>query len=176
MSLSGPEAALYGTIWLALTLFVGGQAAVRRIPVADRGAHCSWWLWAAGAVLCVVHMILAMAVRHGWSHDAAVQATAIQADSVYGLRWGGGLVANYAFAAVWIGEAIWWRGDPASFFSRPTRMTVMVRAFYLLIIVNAAIVFASPAGRFAGILLVGVLIRAWWPAAISGTGGTMKSI
>ena len=56
---------------------------------------------AAGLALCVIHIGLAMGSVHGWSHAAAIDATAIQTDSVYGLRWGGGVFVNYLFVIVW---------------------------------------------------------------------------
>jgi hypothetical protein len=163
MTLSGSDLALYGTIWLALALFVAGQAGLRTIARGDHGGGCSWWLWTGGGLLCVLHMIAALGVRHGWNHDAAVRATATQAESVYGVAWGGGVYVNYVFAAMWLGEAIWWRTNVRSFVRRSRAVTLLVRAFYLLILTNAAIVFAPPVRRLWGVAMIAALMWVWRP-------------
>ena len=89
------------TIWIALALFVAGEFEARTSrslqPVA-RG------LFLLGALICVVHIVLAMSNVHGWHHAAAIEATAEQVNAVYGVRWGGGLYVNYVFTAVWIAD------------------------------------------------------------------------
>ena len=66
-------------------------------------------VWCAGLVACVAHILIAMAYRHGWSHEAAVLETARQTAAVYGLAWGGGVYVNYLFVGVWLAEIAWWR-------------------------------------------------------------------
>ena len=162
------DAALYSTIWVALGLFVvaelGKQQFSRRGAVPD-------WAWLAslsGASLCALHIVLAFASRHGWSHEVAVRETARQTAAVYGINWGGGVYVNYLFVAAWLTEAWWWRAYPAHYFNRRRPITWALRAFYLLIVVNAAVVFASVPGRTVGVVLVGVLLWAWRPG--SGVG------
>ena len=156
---------LYGTIWLALLLFVVGQLGQRTIAAGGQTCACTSWLWFAGAIVCSIHIIVALAVRHGWSHQSSIEATAAQTAAVYGLHWGGGVYFNYLFAGLWLAEGVWWCIKPGSFVSRPTAAVFIVRAFYLLIIVNAAIVFAAPSHRFAGAGLVLGLLWAWRPGA-----------
>ena len=156
---------LFGTIWLGLLLFVVGQLGQRSIAASGNTCARASWLWFCGAMLCAIHMIVALGLRHGWSHQASVEATAAQTAAVYGLYWGGGIYFNYLFVAVWLAESAWWCINPKSFVSRPPVVVSIARAFYLLIIVNAAIVFAAPSRRLAGAVLVLGLLWAWRPGA-----------
>ena len=181
------DTALYTTIWLALGLFVvaemGKQRFSRRLSrrctgAKARGAEAvravpdwAWPVWLSGAGLCTLHIALAFAGRHGWSHEMAVRETAQQTAAVYGISWGGGVYVNYFFVAAWLTEAWWWRANPSHYFNRRRAITWALRAFYFVIIVNAAIVFASVPGRTVGIVLVGVLLWAWRPAAGVGSSG-----
>ena len=155
------DAGLYATIWIALALFVAGEAG-KGTPAAGRfGVRSPWALWTMGAVLCAVHMAIAMAARHGWSHADAMRLTALQTDSVYGVAWGGGVFVNYAFAGAWLAEALWWRLAPDAYAARNAWSRLLLRAFYFVIVVNAAVVFVPPERRPLGLALVGALLWAW---------------
>ena len=147
--------ALYSTIWIALTLFVIAQYGLRR-------ATARWVLPIniAGLVLCVTHIVIAMASVHGWSHASAIEVTARSTAAVYGLRWGGGVFINYLFVAVWAVDA-WWsyiRGDRADMWG----LRLSLRLLYVIVIVNAAVVFAHWPMRVVGVCLVFALVVAWW--------------
>ena len=152
--------ALYATIWFSVLLFVLGEAGKR----GGRPRRWAWPVWALGAVLCAVHMLLAMGIRHGWSHQSALESTAAQTQAVYGLNWGGGVYVNYAFLAVWLAELIWWRASPATYLSRRSSATWSARIFYLIVLFNAAVLFASGFRALAGLLLIAFLIWIWRPA------------
>ena len=148
-------AATYLTIWIALALFVLGElgrAAGDRSPLWRRARTVS----AAGLALALVHTALAFAVFHGWSHADAVRNTAQQTEEVFGVRVGAGVFVNYLFFAVWFLDVLFWR--PASL---PTAGTRVLHAFYLVIIFNAAVVFAAGWRRAAGIVIVAALMAAW---------------
>jgi hypothetical protein len=150
-------AALYATIWIALAGFVAGEAGKHR-PAMARWA---WPMSLAGALFCIVHIVIAMGSHHQWSHEAAVTATAQQTAAVYGLEWGGGVYVNYVFVAVWLGELWWWRARPGEYFMRSAAVRWGLRVFYFIIIVNAAVVFASPRSRPLGAVLTAVLVASW---------------
>ena len=149
--------ALYSTIWISLAFFVAGQHGYRL-------ARLPGWVHAANAIglaLCVIHIALAMGSVHGWRQAAAIEATAIQTESVYGLRWGGGVFVNYLFVVVWALEA-WWRTRTRAFAdSRFARW--LLRTFYAVVVFNAAVVFARGSMRMAGLVLVVALVLAWRP-------------
>jgi hypothetical protein len=155
------DAALYSTIWVALGLFVVAEAGKQRFPRRRAVPDWAWLASISGASLCTLHIALAFAGRHGWSHEAAVRETARQTAAVYGINWGGGVYVNYLFVAAWFTEVWWWRTSPANYFNRRRAITWALRAFYFIIIANAAVVFASVPGRAAGVVLVGALMWAW---------------
>jgi len=155
------NAALYATIWLALALFVAGAA-------AEHGsARTETWgrrAWALGAPLCVLHMLVALGTRHGWSQAHAAAEIARRSAEVYGWRWSGAIWVNYSFATLWSAETAWRGLRPAAYARRPRALAWTLRGFYLVVVVNAAIVFASPAGRVVGVPLVAWLVWSWRPA------------
>ena len=150
---------LYTTIWAAVALFVAGEAA--NAGGSSRLARWDWRVWAAGVALCAVHMAVAMSARYGWNHDDAVRQTAAQAATVYGVSWRGGLYVNYLFLALWATETLWRGASPAAYASRPAALRWGMRAFYLLILFNAAVVFAGPRRRIIGVALMSALVMVW---------------
>jgi hypothetical protein len=159
-------ASLYWTIWIALLLYCAGEFGRRRGHAEGSAVPWAWWAFVAGALLCAVHIGIAMKAAHGWSHEAAIAATARQTLAVYGVNWGGGVFLNYAFVAVWLFEAWRWRRRA----DRDARaITWMTRAFFLVMILNGAVIFAAGTRRIAGALLVAWLLWIWRPAGASPT-------
>jgi hypothetical protein len=147
-------AAVYLTIWLALLLFVAGDAGRARLGDRASARRWPWHAWAAGIVLCAVHFALAFDVFHDWSHDAAERATAAQTSAVFRIAWGGGVYVNYLFLAVWTLDLWYWRirGAP------PRPVWLALRCFYVVIILNAAVIFAAGWRRVPGAIIVAALI------------------
>jgi hypothetical protein len=162
--MSLPSTALYSTIWAALLLFCAGETGRARARARGSSLPWAWWTYAAGALLCAIHIAISMGVAHGWSHDAAIAATARQTMAVYGLDWGGGVYVNYAFVAVWLADAWRWRRQPLRE-ARPDALTWATRVFFLIVILNAAVIFASGPRRLAGAVLVAWLLWLWRPSA-----------
>jgi hypothetical protein len=157
---------LYGTIWVAVALFVAGEVGKR---TARR--RLAWGLWTSGAIACAVHMALAMGLQHGWSHDRAVDATAAQVEQAFGVRFGLGFYLNYVFLALWIAEAAWWRAAPQSYFDRSAGIRFATRLFFAIILVNGAVIFVQPSRRLVGALLVGILLWSWRPRPVPRLAG-----
>ncbi len=155
-------AALYGTIWFAIVLFVAAEAGK---AAAVRTGHpvvgWPWAAWMAGAVLLAIHIAIALDVHHDWRHASVVRTVEDQTRRVYGVSVGAGVWINYAFLSLWLLEALWWRLDPHRYFSRPQRLTVVMRTLYALIMVNGAVLFAAPARRILGVLLMIALVWIW---------------
>jgi len=158
-------ASLYWTIWIALLLFCAGEFGRRRIRAGRSAAPWAWWAFVGGALLCAIHIVIAMKAAHGWSHEAAIAATARQTMAVYGVNWGGAVYVNYAFVAVWLFEAWRWRRRPAD---NARVITWMMRVFFIVMILNGAVIFAAGTRRIAGALLVAWLLWIWRPAGASG--------
>jgi hypothetical protein len=159
--------ALYATIWVALALLVVSEVA-RRFEVRlkpDATYKWAWWAFAAGGALTAVHVLIALAIQYNWDHKAAVSATAAQAAEVYGFRWRGNIYVSYLFVAIWVLEAVRWRLNPELFTTRRPGATWALRFFFLLIIVNGAVIFASYPMRLLGAVIVAALVWAWLPGA-----------
>ena len=157
------NAALFATIWLALVAFTAAEGGRRPAFSGRAPARWSAPLSFAGLALLLVHIAVAYGVRHGWSHDAAVRATAAQTAAVYGLDWGGGVYVNFLFAAAWGVDAWQWSASPAAAAARPPSIQWPLRAFYGVIIANGAIVFVPGSRRWIGIAIVLGLIWTWRP-------------
>lgn len=152
---------MLGTIWLALAGFVAGQAGISRQRRTGAAPNWLWPVWGLGLVACGVHILVAMGSHHHWSHAAAVVETARQTEAVYGLAWGGGVYVNYLFVLAWMSELVWWRVDTRRYLNQPRWSRWAFRGFYLVIVVNAAVIFAAPDRRVAGVALTAALIAAW---------------
>lgn len=154
--------ALYATIWLSLACLLVGEVVRRhdrRTPApAGWGAACS----AAGVVLAAIHTLIAVGVTYDWDHSRAVEATAQRAAAVYGAAWPGSLYVNYAFLAWWLADTCWWWRAPRKFVLRPAPIEWLWRVAAFTMVVNGAVVFASPAGRLAGVPLAAGLLLVWW--------------
>ena len=155
--------ALYLTIWLALALFVVGEVG----RSAFRPRPWVWWAFALGLFMALVHTAVAFDRVHNWVHADAVRNTAQQTEAMFGTAVGWGVYVNYLFFAVWLADAWWWRAGmtPAE---RPGSVTWTLRAFYLVIILNAAVIFAAPPRRIFGLAVVALLAWAWRPRQLRG--------
>ena len=149
------NALLYWMVWLSLIAFAAGELAKSRRYAG------AWSISATGAILLAVHIVLAMAVRHGWSHASALEATAQQTSDVFGIYWGGGVYVNYVFAVVWIAELFVWRQWPEGYASRLEWIKWSLRAFYFVIIVSAAVIFATGWRRWMGAAILAGLVASW---------------
>ena len=149
------------TIWLALALYAASQVARR--PSAAKTGELAFWLLSSGWVLYIAHVLLAFDTHYSWSHATAYAETATQTEALTGWRWGGGLYVNYLFSAVWGVELCWWRWARERYEGRATWLELVIRGFFLFMIVNGAVVFVSGPQRWLGVATVGVLLVAWRP-------------
>jgi hypothetical protein len=152
--------ALLLTIWLALLLFVAGDTGRSFAHRGSRPPEWAWWAFTLGLLLALIHTVLAFDIVHNWVHDDAVLSTAQQTEAVFGVSVGWGVYVNYVFYGVWLTDAVWWRVSP-DLHRRPAAVTWALRIFYLIIILNAAVIFAVGWRRILGLLLVSWLVRVW---------------
>ena len=155
--------ALYGTIWIALVLFCAGEVGRRDFDAGRHPTSLAWWAYATGALLLVIHIVIAMGYVHHWSHESAFATVAERTFAVYGVRSGSGVYTNYAFTAVWLFEAIRWRIRSATPTPRHAAIAWAIRVFYLVMILNAAVIFTPAPRSFDGAAMVLCLLWIWRP-------------
>jgi hypothetical protein len=160
-------AALYLTIWVALIGFAAGETGRGRRGPAARAA---WWVSLTGLCVASAHVVIAFETRHGWSHASAVRETARQTAAVYGLDWGGGVFVNYAFLGVWAIDLWRWRVVRWRGATRSSGAMWLARAFYVVVILNGAVIFAAGARRLLGAVIVVSLLMIWRPRRRAGSG------
>jgi hypothetical protein len=103
-----------------------------------------------------VHAIAALGLFYGWNHQVAAASTRAQTAALTGLDVPFAIHANYAFLAVWLGDALWWWASPASHAARPGWVSVVVRGFILFMILNGAVLFADGWARVVGLVSIGL--------------------
>ncbi len=144
---------------MALACFLAAQLAFRRS--ADRPKR-RWpvAVYGVGAALALAHYLAAFGWHYDWSHAQAVLATAEHTERVFGLDWGGGVWVNYAFLGTWVVELSWRarRGE-----IRQPAVRWGLRAFYLIVIANGAVVFVAWPLQLVGGMLVAGLLWSWCP-------------
>jgi hypothetical protein len=139
------------TVRLALALYVLGLILRARAAGRVRWQSLARLAWTAGYLAFLLHMVCAFQFYHHWSHAAAYEATARQTAETVGLAWGGGLYANYAFAAVWALDACWWWCRPEHYQGRPRVIEWAVQCFLAFIVFNATVVFGKGTIRRLGL-------------------------
>jgi hypothetical protein len=153
------------TVRVALALYVLGLAL--RVRAAGRRTQLDLarLFWTAGCLAFLLHMASAFQFYHHWGHRAAYEATARQTAEVVGLDWGGGLYANYGFAALWMADACWWWLSPERYVARPRVLEGALQGFLGFMAFNATVVFGTGVIRWAGLaaslFLAGVLAYTW---------------
>jgi hypothetical protein len=162
------ELLLRGTAWLSLLAWAGSEwartrggsaASVRRARV----------LFTTGGALLLVHALVALHTRHGWSQAAALRDTARQTEAVTGLAVGAGLFVNYGFVLLWLAEIAWWWRSPGRYVRRARAVDRAVRGFFLFMFANGAFVFVRGPARWLGAAVLIVVLAAWYRGAGAGT-------
>jgi hypothetical protein len=111
--------------------------------------------WAVGCGFYVAHVIAAFQFHYQWSHAVAVRETARQTEAMFGWNDGSGIYWNYAFTAVWVGDVLF--GG-----NKKPWLAWCVHGFLGFMFLNGAIVFASPAMRWATTAAAIALGAHWW--------------
>jgi len=154
--------ALYATIWIALVALLLGELGRRRNR--QTGVTTRWAIVASviGVVFTATHVLLALGVVYNWDHARAATVTAERAAVVYGFAWPLSLYVNYVFLAWWLADTIWWWRATSSFLTRSPVIEWAWRITAFTMVVNGAVIFASTAGRIAGVPLTSALLFVWW--------------
>lgn len=150
------------TVWISITAYTigcvvfaisGGRGNL------DRRARV---LWTIACAALISHYIFAFHFTHAWSHAAAYTDTARQTAEVFAINWGGGLFINYAVAALWLTDILWWWfAGVGSYRQRPWLLTISWHSFLIFIIFNATVVFEGGLIRLIGLIVSGFLVFSW---------------
>jgi hypothetical protein len=163
------------TVWairLCLVAYVWAMA----LTVYPGSVRLSRALWTIGCGMCLIHIGLAMHFYHHWSHAAALVDTARQTREAVGLDWGGGIYFNYLFAAVWLGDVLWWWIWPASRAVRSRWISVLLHAYLAFIVFNATIVFEAGPMRWTAVAACAGLMLIWIRARYRGALRNRKPV
>jgi len=117
--------------------------------------------WSLAAVLMLVHSVAAFGTIYGWSHEAALAATARQTRELTGFDSGSGIYVNYALLLVWLGDVVWWWRAPVGYAARPRWISRFVHGFVWFMFLNGAVIFADGWIRAIGGLAVPLVAVAW---------------
>ncbi|MBM61537.1 MAG: hypothetical protein CL484_01165 [Acidobacteria bacterium] len=149
------------TIWLALSLYAASQLWRRYSPA--RRTSIGVWLLGLGLTSYAAHIATAFEVHYNWSQAVAYAETARQAKAVFGWAFGGGLYINFLFGLFWLSEVCWWSKIPQGYLKRAVWLEWTSRSFFLLMVVNGAVIFVNTPQRWFGIVLVLIIVATWWP-------------
>jgi hypothetical protein len=146
---------LLRVLMMAATLGWAASEILRRRPASAGAARA---LFTAALIVTLAHVVLAFEWVYAWDHAAAVRATAQGAADRVGWGWRGSLYVNYLFLGLWLADASWWWMAPASYRRRTPGCELARAAIFVFMFFNAAVVFATPAGRLVGVCAVGVVL------------------
>lgn len=153
---------IYVPVWLALVgWFVGSFARGRGVKDSGGMRDAVYgYAWLLGSLMIAIHILASYGLAHGWSHAAAIEATADESERVTGIRAGWGVYVNFVFAAVWMGYSI-------AMTTRKRRWPAVDQAvfwFTAAIVFSATIVFEAGAVRWLSIAgFTGLIISSLWP-------------
>jgi hypothetical protein len=135
----------------------------RRSRTSERADNARLFVlpsWGIGYLLYLLHIVVAFAGWHDWSHDAAYEHTAARTAAVTDWAWGGGLWINYALALWWPLDWLWcWRRGMDHI---PRWYRIAMHTTLGFIVINATIVFGPPWWRWFLPLLVLLLVGVFW--------------
>lgn len=107
----------------------------------EANAALSRWLWTTGCVLFLIHILSAFAFVHDFSHAAAYEHTAERTAAVIGIRWGGGIYVNHAFALFWLVDIVLWWSYGTHWAYRSKVWYWSVQGIFAFMFINATLVF-----------------------------------
>jgi hypothetical protein len=156
---------VFGTAWLAIVAWAAANWL--RAQCCFRAARVAW---TCGAAALLAHVLLAFHIVHHWDHGAAYRDVALQTYERTGLAWGGGIYINYAFTAFWLADAALWWLAPRRYEGRPRWLSGLVQFLFLLMFVNATMVFGSTPAAAMGTVVCAAGALGWWQCGRGSLG------
>jgi glucan phosphoethanolaminetransferase (alkaline phosphatase superfamily) len=137
-------------IWLALIAYGASVTAL----LCDRYAVAKW-LWTIGCGFYLMHVAFAFHIHYAWNHQTALTKTIDQTRAQTGFETSLGIYFNYAFTLIWCLDVMyWWWAGTKTYRGRRKVIAWSLHLFFLFMVVNGAIVFASGPARWLGIAVV----------------------
>lgn len=112
------------------------------IPKSTSGQRWGRLCWTIGLLVFTGHVVAALHFYHHWDQGAAWEHTRQETFRKTGWDSGVGLLVNYAFLAVWLGDVVAWWLD-VNWPQRPV-VYACLQAFYGFLIFQATVVFGPP--------------------------------
>jgi hypothetical protein len=150
------DIAVFWTARAALLLYVVALL-VRLTRPSPNDRPPGRWLWTAGYVIFLTHLIAAFHFVHHWSHEAAYEETARRTYDALGIAVGVGIYVNHLFAVVWGIDVAWMWFGPTSYVRRRRGVEIAVQGFLAFIAFNSTVVFGHGVVRWVGILATVIL-------------------
>ncbi len=127
--------------------FIDFESSNCLVPSNEAGRIVRWaWTW--GAVVFLIHVVVAFHFFHRWSH-AKAYAHVAEAGG-----FGEGVFVSYFFTILWAFDAAWWWINAKSYATRPNWLGRSIHLFMLFIVINGTIVFEKGIIRWiAGLML-----------------------
>ncbi|MFT5522247.1 MAG: hypothetical protein ACI9G1_004270 [Pirellulaceae bacterium] len=143
------------TIRLAMllyTLAVCGQLASVQLPSTSNFWRINRWLWTAGSLVFLTHVVTAFHYHHHWDHAHALAETAQETQATIGWAFGEGIYFSYLFTLLWLADTAWWWVGPQSYRSRPLWQSLTIHVYLFFIAINGTVIFEAGMTRTGGII------------------------
>jgi hypothetical protein len=162
------ESAVRWSAWPAVICYVVAWGLSLQ-PAHERSRKAIRFVWTAGWLALVAHVVLALGLVHGWSWSAAYEHTARRTQQLVGWNWGGGVWFNLLTVGVWGADVMkMWLGGPGAERSveagdeRGRWWSFAVQSYIAFMMLNATVVFGSRFAQFTGCLVcVGLAACVW---------------
>lgn len=152
-------------VWLALMMYALTVGCWSR-----RKMEWAKWCWTVGCLSFLVHVIAAFQLHYQWSHEVAVKQTKNQTEAVTGVSSGFGIYVNYLFTLIWVADAVaWWALGSERYANRSGWLAALIHGFFVFMIFNGAVVFASGTARWIGLVTLGLAAVTWWTRKVPET-------
>lgn len=156
--------AVLSTAWVSFALWAGAVGLMIPTKAAEwvvRGTRfrVARWSWVLGAVMFLVHFLVAFDFAHDWRHANAFRHVTETAG------FGPGIFVSYFFTMLWLADAVWWVVWPGRYARRSPWLGWAVHGFMGFITFNGTVVYVPgwirwmAAGVFA--VLVSALVWQW---------------
>lgn len=150
------------TAWVSFALWAGAVGLMIPAKAAEwrPGAtryRVARWAWVLGAVMFLVHFLVAYHFAHRWMHNNAYLHVSDTAG------FGPGIFVSYLFTALWLADAAWWWLAPVGYASRPRWLGWTVHTFMAFITFNGTVVYVHGWIRWmaAGVFIALGAALAW---------------